>query len=774
MFSLLILIKNVFIVLFFLLQIATVICISLASTKHSIQDKALERFHIVSLVTIVLFEGTLLVEDEFFAGLFQSLYFASIDWFLYAFMYYIAALAGNKKMTATKASRAFNHSYIFLAVVDTVILASNFYHGWAFSLNPYLIEGSFYCWICDFGFYYSVHLTICYLIIAIILLEICYRLYAISKMYKSKYIFILVMFVIVLVMNAVFMAFMKYVMIDFSTLVFAILSISLYIFNKYRMPKKLESEILLMVSQNISNPVICFDQNKQLIYKNKNAELLLQSPGILEWCNTLVEDDFEIEMQEERLSVLNEKNELEEHIFNIEYKKLKSDGNALLGSFISFEDKTKEKRNIEQEAYRAHHDELTGFLNRLSFFQKVAEVIRENPEEPRYMICSNIRKFKMINELFGTSVGDDVLKYQADMLSKAKFPEVVLGRIGADRFAMLINKKYFNPELAKKNTELVKEYFKNKNFIIDINLGIYEITNPDENPNAMYDKGILAIKNAGEEYNRVLNFYDSSLMTKLIEEKEIISSFQLALESNQISMFLQPQVDAKTGKCVGAEALSRWYHVTRGMLNPARFISILEQAGLVYKLDYYMWKKAVQKLSEWERHGIHDLYISVNVSPKDFYLADLYKDLTELVEFYNVDPKRINLEITETIVMENKKFYNSVIRKLSNYGFSIEMDDFGSGYSSFMSLKNLKMDVLKIDMEFLRESEVSERSKKILTRIIKMGKNLGMKIVTEGVETEANVKFLSENGCDYLQGYYYSRPISVSDFEERYMEDLNA
>lgn len=767
-------IKNIFIILFFLFQIATVVCISLTTKDCSPQSRTLEHFHIVSLVAIVLYEGTLLVDNPLYANIFEGLYLASIEWLLYAFMFYIMALSGKGDSKQSKAAKGFNHAYILLATINTIILGTNWLHGFAFNLSPYYVEKGFYCWMIDYNFYNIIHLTVCYLIIAIIILEMCYRIFSISRMYISKYIFIFIMFLAVVFLNASFILFGKYVMIDYSALVFAVLSICLYIFNGYRLPQNLQSEIYLLVSQNISNPVICFDHNGQIIYKNDNAEKLFQNPCIEPFCRKLLDNDFEIDMQEERLELLDKDEKLKEHIFNVEYKKLKSTHNHFLGSVISFEDKTTEKRNIEMEEFQAHHDELTGLLNRISFFQKVSEVIEENPDEPRIMIATNIQKFKMLNELFGTSIGDEILKLQAKNLNAAKYPGVVLGRIGADRFAMLISRQYFNPEKAVLNTMDVKENFKHKNFVLNINIGVYEIEDLKESASVMYDKAFLAIKNCGDDDNKIIHYYNSSLMEDLVEEKDIISNFQLALETNQISMFLQPQIDSKTGKCVGAEALARWYHVTRGRLNPARFVGILEEAGLVYKLDYYMWKKAVQKLSEWDKLGVQDLYISVNISPKDFYLADLYKDLTELIELYKVDPKRINLEITETMIMENKVFYEEVIHKLSEYGFSIEMDDFGSGYSSFMSLKNLKMDVLKIDMEFLREAEVSERSKKILTRIIKMGKKLGMKIITEGVETKANVEFLMENGCDYLQGYYFDRPISVTDFEEKYLEDKNA
>jgi EAL domain-containing protein (putative c-di-GMP-specific phosphodiesterase class I) len=234
-------------------------------------------------------------------------------------------------------------------------------------------------------------------------------------------------------------------------------------------------------------------------------------------------------------------------------------------------------------------------------------------------------------------------------------------------------------------------------------------------------------------------------------------------------MFLQPQCDG-SGQAHGAEALVRWQHPSRGLLSPFFFIDILEKAGLVHRLDNYIWNKAAQQLASWKNTKNSDYHISVNISTKDFYLLDLYETFVDLVNEYEIEPARLKLEITETALMTDFNKNMDIIRKLQNYGFMIEIDDFGSGYSSLNMLKDISADILKIDMGFLRASENEVKGRDILETIIELAQKLGMEVITEGVETKKQLDMLNAMGCGMYQGYYFSKPIPVGEFEERFMQ----
>jgi hypothetical protein len=296
---------------------------------------------------------------------------------------------------------------------------------------------------------------------------------------------------------------------------------------------------------------------------------------------------------------------------------------------------------------------------------------------------------------------------------------------------------------------------------------VYDISDLEEPVSIMCDKANLASETIKNEYKSNIAYYTERLFESSIEERRIIGEFERAISNNEFEMYLQPQVDS-SGNLYGAEALVRWQHPERGLLSPAIFIDVLEKTGFIYKLDRYMWDKAAKKLGEWKKEGKDQYHISVNISTKDFYLVDVYETFVGLVDKYDIDPVNLNIEITETTLMSDFDKNMGIIRLLQNYGFNIEIDDFGSGYSSLNMLKDISADVLKIDMGFLRASENEAKGLDILESIITLAGKLGMKVITEGVETKKQLYMLVEMGCDMYQGYYFSKPIPVDEFEKKY------
>ncbi|MDE7138149.1 MAG: EAL domain-containing protein, partial [Ruminococcus sp.] len=271
-----------------------------------------------------------------------------------------------------------------------------------------------------------------------------------------------------------------------------------------------------------------------------------------------------------------------------------------------------------------------------------------------------------------------------------------------------------------------------------------------------------------DSYQNIVAYYDSHLRDDFISEQKVISEFENAIETGQFRAYIQPQITAD-GRINGGEVLVRWIHPD-GVIPPCKFIEIFEQTGLISRLDIYMWELACIQLDKWNREGRTDYYLSVNISQKDFYLLDVYEVITSLVDKYQINPESLHLEITETAVMNNPAVQLKLIQRLRDFGFIIEIDDFGSGYSSLNTLKDLTADVLKIDMGFLKDTEnKEERSKTILGMIVSLAKSLDMEVITEGVETKEQVNFLTEFGCDIFQGYFFAKPMPVGEFEEKYL-----
>ena len=222
----------------------------------------------------------------------------------------------------------------------------------------------------------------------------------------------------------------------------------------------------------------------------------------------------------------------------------------------------------------------------------------------------------------------------------------------------------------------------------------------------------------------------------------------------------------------GGEALARWLHPDNGLIEPGVFIDVLERADLIYKLDRYIWELAAGQLARWKGTEFENVALSVNVSPKDLYYLDIRKEFTDLTKRYRIDPAKLNIEITETAVTSDVNKCAKLILELQEAGFKVEIDDFGSGYSSLNMLKDINADVLKIDMGFLRKTENQKRARVILNYTVDMAHELGMSVITEGVETKEQFEFLKDMDCEMFQGYYFDRPMPVDCFEEKYRDKV--
>ena len=451
----------------------------------------------------------------------------------------------------------------------------------------------------------------------------------------------------------------------------------------------------------------------------------------------------------------------------IEHQRMKDANGNMLGSLIRLQDHTKDINDLATQRYRAMHDSLTGLLNRDGFYETVRMVLDRSPHVRHLMICFNFKDFKYVNNFFGMQKGDEMLVNAAEEISSHAQDGDVLGRLYADNYAMLMPKDRFDEWRFRDYIREFSRRIVENSYNVYIHTGIYEVTDPTMEVSQMCDYANLAIDSVRTEARNRVAYYSDDMMDSLINEKSIIGDFDQALREGQIMIYLQPQF-TKFGKLVGSEALVRWKHPEKGMISPGEFIPVLEDNGLIYRLDRYVWEQAARLLRTWKGTDKGDQYISVNISAKDIYYLDVFDTFKEFRDQYEIEPKNLKLEITETAVMYDVNRYIKLVDDLHTCGFEVEMDDFGSGYSSLSMLKDIDIDILKIDMAFLQEAETKERGSVILKSVIDMAKNLHIPVVTEGVETEDQMQLLTMLGSDMFQGYYFARPMPVSEFEETY------
>ncbi|MEG0985550.1 MAG: EAL domain-containing protein [Clostridia bacterium] len=422
---------------------------------------------------------------------------------------------------------------------------------------------------------------------------------------------------------------------------------------------------------------------------------------------------------------------------------------------------------LKELKYLADYDALTGIYNKKKFFDATRKLLDENSFERFAFLRFDVDRFQLINSFFGTAEGDKLLIYIAQQMAVdvKKFSKATYGRIESDVVA------FCAPYDQRQMEEVVRQSKKtlaqfNPNYDIVPSVGIYVIDDPTISIEEMYNRATLAAKTCKGNYVDFYAYYSESMSAVLAAEQEITNEMNFALESGQFDLYLQPKYNIHTNLPCGAEALVRWMHPEKGMLLPGDFIPIFERNGFITKLDYYVWEQACKCLRRWVVQGITPYPISVNVSRVNLYNPNLAEMLLELVNRYQLKPALLNLELTESAYTDNPTAMKKTMAQLQKYGFTILMDDFGSGYSSLSLLKDILIDVLKIDMRFLSVSEFPGRGENIIASVIRMAKWLGIPVIAEGAETREQVDFLRSVGCDYVQGYYYARPMPAQAYEQ--------
>lgn len=424
----------------------------------------------------------------------------------------------------------------------------------------------------------------------------------------------------------------------------------------------------------------------------------------------------------------------------------------------------------ENEAYQAitERDVLTGLYSRQAFYDRVRRYLNdaENANGSYEIMYFNVEKFKVVNELFGVKKGDSLICYIAESIQQwGEENGAICARFETDHFAVFAEKNEKSADTILSIIYRRLDEFQT-HIQLDISCGVYHINEPGRSVNLMCDRAHLAADSIkGRHFQRVA-VYDDSHRSQMIQEQVILNEMEGALQEEQFHVYLQPKYNMKTEKIIGAEALVRWVHPARGIISPGDFIPVFEHNGFISKLDMYMYRKTCILQRKWADEGKELYPISVNLSRANFYNINLCKNLCDIAEEYKIPRKYLQLEIVETAYANDMEVMGARMLELQQAGFLVLMDDFGSGYSSFNMLKDAPIDVVKMDMRFLSMSDPYNRGESILEMIIGLGQRLDLPVLAEGVESKKHVDMLLGYGCYMAQGYYYSRPIPVDEYEE--------
>lgn len=417
-------------------------------------------------------------------------------------------------------------------------------------------------------------------------------------------------------------------------------------------------------------------------------------------------------------------------------------------------------------------DRTTGLLSKEYFCQQAEKILRSNPDKTYDIICSDVENFKLINDAFGMQGGNKVLKNMGGICQKSTDTlGGICSRFHADQFVSMIeHTEGYSDELYEALTAETREKCGISNIVIK--WGIYQTGDRKISVEQMYDWALQGARSIKGQYGRYYAFYDDKLRSEMLRDQAILDCMEEALEQGQFQVKLQPKYKAAGGLFTDAEALVRWCHPEWGMQSPAVFIPLFERNGFITKLDQYVWEKVCQLMQQWDKEGLEPVNISINVSRADVYNVNLVDTLLDLVKRYNIAPKRLHLEITESVYTESPEDIIQNVTRLREKGFVVEMDDFGSGYSSLNMLNRMPMDILKLDMQFIRTEMEMPESRRTLRYIIGLAHWLNLSVVAEGVETKEQLEHLRNLGCDYIQGYYLAKPMDPADFEELFRQQI--
>ena len=710
-------------------------------------------------------------QNYFISYIFYSLFFIGIDglvFFLFCFTIYYVNLKINTKLATRIVFSIF--------VIDSLNIIFNIFFHHAFGLTQITFSNSIYIMTTHF-LTYKLHLILTYSTIALVFVILLYKSIVSPKMYKIKYLSILISFLTVTIADAFYI--FLFIPIDFSVILFSLTGILYYYITFHFTPHKLIERALSLVVENLDYAIIFFDNTGKCIYKNKSFEdiyskynnlgIFPRTTGFDSWYeNEFFKDEINLNTKDQEINKAFKING-NIHKLNAKFHNIKDEHNKIIGNFFLIQDKTQDEQVLQYERYLSNHDNLTGLYNKYYFFDRAQNYLQKNNKNEYLLVSIKLANYGFLSEVFGKYLTDNfIIKLSKEISAKFE-SKSIFGRIEEDNFAILIPKDKFDIEDFKNYSKDLSTISKDKFFPTRILTGIYEVEDIQTPISVMCDRANIAISELKNTPTEKIGYYTLEIKNRNKFEQSIISDFPKALAQNQFKIFIQPQF-SKDKKLCGGEILVRWFHPTEGLLQPEQFLYLYESNSIITQLDMYIWEETAKILKRWNESGKKIIPISVNISPKDICYLDIYSFFTDLTKKYNIKPEQLKLEITEPSLIVDNEHQVSLISKLRNAGFIVQLDDFGNGYSSLNTLIDFSFDELKLDLSCYNNISNSEQTHKVVSTILDLSQKLKLPLIAEGVETEEQFNLLKKAGCKIFQGYYLEKPIDITHFEKKYFD----
>jgi diguanylate cyclase (GGDEF)-like protein len=434
------------------------------------------------------------------------------------------------------------------------------------------------------------------------------------------------------------------------------------------------------------------------------------------------------------------------------------------------------EKKIEEQRdrldYTAYHDYLTKLANRAQFITILEKTLEKAQQQELHvgLLFIDLDRFKEINDSYGHSVGDMVLCEIAERLNAIAAQDALIARLGGDEFTLIVEEKT-NEEIERLVQNIIRVIQKplllyGTEMYLTCSIGISLFPKDADDAESLLRNADTAMYTAKNKGKNTFQFYNHSMTEASIARLQMESHLRRAIDKEELVLYYQPQVDVAEGKITGAEVLLRWNDSVLGSISPAKFIPLAEETGLILPLGNWVLKEAFTQQAKWLQSGLAPDILAINIAAKQIYHTDLVATVTDLLETYAIDPRTIELEITERIIVENPDYATNVLNTLRSLGVRVSIDDFGTGYSSLSYLKTLPLDKIKIDQSFIRGIPASHEDTQIVKTIISLSRGLDKSVIAEGVETKEQKNFLEEAGCFEMQGYLFAKPLPALEFEQ--------
>lgn len=443
----------------------------------------------------------------------------------------------------------------------------------------------------------------------------------------------------------------------------------------------------------------------------------------------------------------------------------------IIGRVFSFRDVTKRKEMEEQLIYQATYDALTHLPNRVLLEDRLNQAIRrgKRTKSKIAILFFDLDRFKFVNDSLGHNIGDILLQAVAARLQNCVRESDTLARWGGDEFVIILSEVESHADIIpiiERSQRSLAEVFKLENQEIGITstVGVSIYPTDGKDVNSLLKNADSAMYNAKREGPNCYSFYKIDMNARAVEMLELEKDLRYALENNEFVLHYQPMVDMKSNTIIGMEALIRWIHPKKGLIPPLHFIELAEETGLIIQIGEWVLRAACIQNRAWQKAGLPKIKVSVNLSSHQFRHKDIVQIVDDALKYSKLDPKYLELELTESSIMGNTEMYLRAMERLKALGVSLAIDDFGTGYSSLSYLKKFPVSKLKIDRSFVKDLATEKDDGSIVLAIIALAQKLKLTVIAEGVETQAQLQFLKRNKCDEYQGYYFSPPLAASAF----------